>query len=207
MKKIFLYYNKLEGDKLNIINNLATKATTLIADGGIIFGFLLVLAESFIPALPLGVFIALNINAFGFLLGIILSWIATSLGCFLAYLFFYYLSNNVVFKIVKNKTKAKIEKAIKKFEKISLSNLVVLMILPFIPAFLINILAGVSGINQKKFLIALLIGKIFMVTFWGYVGKSLIEKITDINSIILITSMIIVAYILSKIIGKKMNIE
>lgn len=207
MKIKKLYYNKLEGDKLHLINNFVTECTALLSDGGILFGFLLVLLESFIPALPLGVFVALNINAFGFIIGTLISWLATSLGCFLSYLLFFYLSNSVIYKILKKQTRKKVEKGIKKFEQIPLANLVVMITLPFTPAFLINILAGIARIKKEKFLLAILIGKIFMITFWGYVGKSLIESITDINSIILIALMLLVAYIISKGIGKKMNIE
>lgn len=101
----------------------------------------------------------------------------------------------------------KVDKAIDKFKNISLSNLTVIITLPFTPAFLINILSGVSGMSRKKFLVAILIGKIFMISFWGYIGKSLVESMTDITTIIIMSIMIIIAYVLSKVIGKKANID
>ena len=61
--------------------------------------------------------------------------------------------------------------------------------------------------SKKKYIIALLIGKIFMVSFWGYIGKSFVESMTDISSIIVMSIMIIIAYALSKLIGKNANIE
>jgi len=79
--------------------------------------------------------------------------------------------------------------------------------LPFTPAFLINIAAGVVRMGKRKFLIALLMGKIFMVTFWGCVGKSLLESITDIKTIIIVAILILLAYFLSKFVSKKMKIE
>ena len=46
-----------------------------------------------------------------------------------------------------------------------------------------------------------------MILFWAYVGKSFIESITDINTIIIISMMITVAYLISKIVNKKMGID
>ena len=90
---------------------------------------------------------------------------------------------------------------------INFSNLVVLIALPFTPAFAINIAAGLVGLDKRKFLVALLTGKIFMISFWGLVGKSLIESLTDISSLIIAAVLIIIAYFLSKLISKKMKIE
>ena len=105
------------------------------------------------------------------------------------------------------KKKRKIDKAINRIKNISFSNLVLLIALPFTPAFLINILCGINYIPIKKFLSAILLGKVFMIIFWGYVGKSLIESITDISTIIIVSIMLLIAYLLSKIVSKRMNIE
>ena len=168
---------------------------------------LLIMIESFIPVLPLSVFIALNTHTFGLLPGIVMSWVSTCIGCYISYLIFYYVSNNIIYKYLSKKTRNKIDKAVDKFQNISLANLTVIITLPFTPAFLINILAGVSGMSKKKYIVALLIGKIFMVSFWGYIGKSFVESMTDISAIIVMSIMIIIAYALSKLIGKNANIE
>lgn len=190
--------------RLELINDLVVYLTSLLQNFGILLGILLVILESIIPALPLGVFIALNINAFGLIVGIILSWLSTCTGCYLAFLFYRFLSKTCLKNILKNK---KLEKVIKKMKTIEFSNLVVLIALPFTPAFLINIACGVIDMNKKKFIIALLTGKIFMVIFWGCIGKSLLESVTDIKTIIIISIFIIMAYFISKLVSKKMKIE
>lgn len=192
---------------MELINAFVDFSTKFISSGGVLYGFLLVLLESAIPALPLGVFVALNVNAFGMFMGIFISWVATCLGCFLSYSLFYYLSNKYIYKFFDAKKKRKIDKAINKIKNISFSNLVLLIALPFTPAFLINILCGINYIPRKKFLSAILLGKVFMIIFWGYVGKSLIESITDISTIIIVSIMLLIAYLLSKIVSKRMNIE
>ena len=192
---------------MDLINTIVEYSTEVISNGGILFGMLLIMIESFIPVLPLSVFIALNTHTFGLLPGILMSWVSTCIGCYISYLIFYYVSNNIIYKYLSKKTRNKIDKAVDKFQNISLANLTVRITLPFTPAFLINILAGVSGMSKKKYIVALLIGKIFMVSFWGYIGKSFVESMTDISAIIVMSIMIIIAYALSKLIGKNANIE
>lgn len=191
---------------MDLVADLIEKSTYLIDKGGPLVGFLLVVIESFIPVLPLAVFVALNVNAYGLLLGTIISWMATCLGCYISYLLFYYLANKLD-GLLSNKTKEKVKRMKNKFGKISLQGLVLIITLPFTPAFLINILAGLTKIKHEKFLLSILIGKVFSITFWGYIGKSFIESMTDLRAIIFILFTLLLAYVISKLIGKKMNIE
>ena len=111
--------------------------------------------------------------------------------------------NNNYFKNHFIKSRSRIEK----FKNIRFSELVLILTLPFTPSFLINILSGVSSMSNKKFVGAILIGKFFSIIFWGYIGKSIISSITDIKSIVYIVSTLLLAYIISKIVSKKLNIE
>ena len=181
--------------------------TNYLVNCGPILGIFIIIIESFIPPLPLGVFVALNCNAFGLILGVIISWAATIIGCILSYLFFNNISTKIIYKLSNKKTIERIEKGKERIKKISFSGLVLIIALPFSPAFLINILAGVSSISKRKFTMALLIGKISIISFWGIIGKSFIESMTDINALIYIVIALIIAYVLSKIVSKKMNIE
>ena len=87
------------------------------------------------------------------------------------------------------------------------SKLVLIVALPFTPAFLVNIACGITKVKYKKFLAAILIGKLSIVYFWGFVGKSLLQSITDIDTIILVIVLLLVSYILSKIVNKRFGIE
>ena len=169
------------------------------------FGFLLILSESIIPALPLGIFVALNMIAFGNILGFLISWSATVTGCILSYFLFNKVIDKYFLKRLNKKKKYK--DLIKSIKTISFSNLVLIIALPFSPAFAINIAAGLSKLDFKKFLLALLIGKISIIYFWGYIGKSLIESITDIKTVVTIIVMLLFSYIISKIINKRFKIE
>ena len=192
---------------MDIINSIIDYSTNFISTGGIFFGFFLVFIECFIPALPLSVFVALNVNAFGFFTGIIISWIATSIGSILCYLLFSLIESKLTTKFLNKKLVKKIKNGIDKFQNISLSRLVLIITLPFTPSFLVNILCGITGVSKEKFITALLIGKIFVIIFWGYIGMSFIESITDIKSLIYIVVALLISYLVSKIVSKKMNIE
>lgn len=192
---------------MEFVNTFVDFCTKFISDGGFLFGFILILLESFIPVLPLGVFVALNVNAFGGVLGLSLSWMATCLGCFISYIFFSFLSERFLDKILPKKTLKKVSKALDKFNDISFSNLVLVISLPFTPAFLVNIICGIARVKKRKFLFAIFIGKIFMITFWGYIGKSLLESVIDINTIIVVSLMLVVAYFISKVVSKKVDLE
>lgn len=202
-----MYYNYSRGDSLNIINNFITYSTNLILNGGLVIGIILIILESFLPILPLGVIVALITNAYGLFFGIIVSWISNCIGCYLVYFVFSNITEKLYNKILSKKIKEKVNLGIKKFNEISLPTLAAIIALPFTPSFLINILSGVSRINRKKYLVALTIGKIFMISFWAYIGKSFIESMSDLKTIITILVMLLMTYIISKIISKKINIE
>lgn len=202
-----MYYNYSRGDSLNIINNFITYSTNLILNGGLVIGIILIILESFLPILPLGVIVALITNAYGLFFGIIISWISNCIGCYLVYSVFSNITEKLYNKILSKKIKEKVNLGIKKFNEISLPTLAAIIALPFTPSFLINILSGVSRINRKKYLVALTIGKIFMISFWAYIGKSFIESMSDLKTIITILVMLLMTYIISKIVSKKINIE
>ena len=87
------------------------------------------------------------------------------------------------------------------------SNLVLLIAIPFTPAFAINIVAGISEMSIKKFLPAIVLGKTFMVFFWGYIGTSLLESIKNPLILIKVLAMLLTAYIVSKIVNKKFKLD
>ncbi len=195
---------------MEIIERVIENVVGILQSIGPISGVVLILLESIFPVLPLAVFIALNVTSFGYVFGFIISWVSTCVGCLMSFYFFRHFFRGKLEKFLNKKRDKSIKKAKqlkKRIDKISLTNLVLIIALPFTPAFLINIAAGLSKINKEKFILALLIGKLSIVYFWGYIGKSFIDSMMDIGTIIKICLLLVGAYILSKIVGKKFNIE
>lgn len=172
---------------------------------GIIIGMFVIVLESMIPMLPLAVFIALNMILFGNILGFIMSWVATCIGCILMFTISRkYFSNFFDRKMKKSK---KVKDLMHIINKMELSTLVIITALPFTPAFLINIAAGISKMSYKKFILNILIAKIAVVYFWGYIGTTFLESVTDINVLIKLGLILCITYLVSKLVMKKNKIE
>ena len=192
---------------MEFVQYMIENSSDFISAGGILVGFFFVFIECFIPILPLSVFVALNVDAFGFYNGCLISWMATCLGSFICYSIFLYLERKLMNHFLNRKTIQKIRKGINRFQNITFTELVLLMTLPFTPSFLINILSGLVKIPREKFVGALIIGKLFSIVFWGYIGKSLLDSLMDFRSILYIVITLMIAYIISKIVSVKLNIS
>lgn len=193
---------QIVNDIVGLLKEFASSQPFVVS---LLFGFSLIVLESIIPILPLALFIALNMILFGNVLGFILSWIATIIGCIASYFLFEKGLSKRVYKSVEKRPS--VEKTVKAIRNIKFSNLVLIMAIPFTPAFFINIAAGLSRMNLKKFIFALLISKIFIVYFWGFIGTTLVESLTDIGVLIKLAVILLVAFGLSKLVLKKFNIE
>jgi uncharacterized membrane protein YdjX (TVP38/TMEM64 family) len=169
------------------------------------FGVFIIVLESIIPILPLALFIAINMIVFGNILGFIISWIATVLGCSLSFFIFRKGLSKKLYKNIDNKPRTK--KLMNIVSNISFSKLVIIMAIPFTPAFSVNIGAGMSKMSYKKFLLAAIIAKISIVYFWGFIGTTFVESITDIAVLIKLVFLIVVAFILSKIVINKFDVD
>ena len=170
---------------MEFINYIINHSTELISSGGLIVGFFLVFLECFITALPLCVFVALNINSFGFFIGVLISWLGTCLGSFLCYLLFLFLEKKVHYKILGRKRLSKLKKSVDKFKNIKFTTLVLLITLPFTPSSLINILCGITRVKREKFIIALLSSSTYCLTCSGFSSiKDVINSRSSFSSFI-----------------------
>lgn len=172
---------------------------------GPLLGCLFIVLESIIPPLPLFVFITINFVAFGSVIGFIISWICTCIGCIISY----WLVKKIFGNWVVNKVKdvELLSKCMNYVENLSLTQVIVILSIPFTPAFMINIAAGLCNMNFKKFLISILVGKVFLVYFWGVVGTGLLESLHNPRSIITVIVMVVIAYLVSIIIKKVFKID
>ncbi len=172
---------------------------------GPLLGCVFIILESIIPPFPLFVFITLNFVAYGKLVGFIISWICTCIGCLLSYILVKKFLRNWVLKKIKNVDL--LTKWMSYIENLSLSKVTVILAIPFTPAFMVNIAAGICNMDFKKFSVAILISKIFLVYFWGVVGTGLLESLHNPRSIITVIVMMVVAYLVSLIIKKVFKID
>ncbi len=190
---------------LEALNELINNLLNLLGSWGALLGCVFILFESIIPMLPLSLFITLNFMTFGSIIGFIISWIFTVLGCLMSYyLFKSAVSEKRLNKFKENNT---LKKVINVIENMNFTSLVILIAIPFTPAFAVNIAAGICRVPKKKFLLALMLGKISLVYFWGFVGVGLIESLKNPSKLIGVVILIVIVYIISYILSKKLKIK
>lgn len=201
-----MYYNKIVIIMFETIDTFINNILQGLGTWGPIVGCLFIVIESIIPVLPLFVFITLNFLAFGNILGFIISWLFTCIGCFISFILFRKKVQTWWYKRLKNKGLIS-ETTMNKITSLKFEQLTMIIAIPFTPAFLINIACGLSKMSYKKFIAALMIGKVFLVYFWGFVGVSLIESLKNPIHLIKVLVLMAVAYVISKIINKKLDIK
>lgn len=172
---------------------------------GPLLGSLFIVLESIIPPLPLFVFITINFIAFGYVIGFIISWVCTIIGCIISYYLVKKFLRNFVVRKIKNIDL--LTRCMNYIENLSLTKITVILSIPFTPAFMMNIAAGLVNMNFKKFFIAILISKVFLVYFWGFVGTSLVESFQHPESLITVVVMMVIAYGISFLIKKVFKID
>ena len=183
----------------NILNSMGAVAPILAC--------LLILCESILPVMPLAVFITINFYYLGTVPGFFISWVLTCVGCYISFKLCRKSLKKHFDNIMDKKEHKKLKKMMKVFDNLKLEQLAIIIAIPFTPAFLVNIAAGFSNMNEKKFIISIIIGKIFLVYFWGFIGTSLLESLKEPGILIKIGIAIIIAFIISKLVNRKYNIE
>ena len=173
----------------------------------------LIFLEGILAFLPLFVFVAFNILAlsnifgtfFGTILGVVLSWIFSVLGSFTMF----FLVRKILSGRFRNKIKnsPKVIKFMNVLDKLTYSQLVLITSIPFSPSFFINLGAGLSTVNYKKYFCALLIGKFAEMIFLGYVGVSLLECLTEPLALIKVAVIMLIGYMISIVVNKKFNLD
>ena len=187
------------------LENIIETITDVIRNIGPLAGFIIIILESIIPILPLAAFIALNNIVFGPFFGFIISWIGTIIGCLLSFYAFRLGFSKKLYARVK--TNGKVRKIMNYISKVPIARLTLLIAVPFTPAFAINIASGLSKISFKKYFVSILIGKLSIVYFWGYIGSSLIESIKDPIILIRIVIMVGITYSLSLFVQKYLEMK
>ncbi len=172
---------------------------------GPILGCFLIIIESILPMLPLFVFITMNTLAFGKILGFLISWLCTVMGCVLSY----FLTKKLGAKYVERKMtdKSILKKFLHYVKNLKTQQLTVIMAIPFTPAFAYNLAAGLANMKFSKFFVTILISKIFLVYFWSEIGTGLVDSLKNPTSLLAVGIMVIIAYIASIIVNKLFKIN
>ncbi|MED3661797.1 TVP38/TMEM64 family protein [Ureibacillus sp. FSL K6-8385] len=170
---------------------------------GPIIGMLFPFLESFLPFLPLVVFVVANASSHGLWLGFLLSWAGTVLGSYSVFLLVRkFGSNPKVKKFIKYK---KMQKLIRWVDMKGIAPLFILLCFPFTPSVLVNIVAGLSNIKKKVYLIVLATGKFVMIFTISVLGYDVGALVRSPIKLIFAIAAIFLLWIIGKGIEKYLN--
>ena len=199
-----MYYNIV----MEFLNNLYDILDNWLSTAGYWGGLVccaLILIEPLLPFLPMFIFVTINLLVFGYILGFILSYVCSVLGCALFYVIVHKLFSKKAHKFYKDRKK--INGLMTKYKNLRFETLTTIISMPFTPSIMINLFAAVSGMSFKKYITAEIIAKIFITIFWGFIGVNLIKCFENPKYLLIIAFMLLCGYLLSKLINKKYNLD
>lgn len=170
---------------------------------GLYMGLLPPFIEAFLPFLPLVVFVIANAIAFGFWYGFLLSWAGTVAGSYAVFLLVRYYGHNRFFSFLKRP--AKVQKLIHWVERNGFGPLFILICFPFTPSALVNLVAGLSNMNKKNYLFALMLGKLVMIIMITYIGYDVRALFTNPIRTLIMLVVIFLLWLVGKWFEGRLN--
>ena len=176
-------------------------ALSAFKDLGPVPPILLALVESLIPALPLVAIVTINVTAHGAILGFLYSWVGTTLGSVLVFLFF----RRVVKKRLMHwfQKRVLIQRALNWVAGRNAAVLFILVSMPFTPSAFINIAFGLSDFDEKKFIRTLCMAKLVMITSLSLLGKTVSISFDRPVFLILAGVILVILFLLSAYFKKR----
>lgn len=165
-------------------------------DLGFIVGFLLVFLEAFLPFLPLVVIVILNINAYGIIIGFLLSYTASVAGSYLVFLIVRNLFRQPAQKYIEKH--AKLNSMLKFIDERGFTFLFILLSLPFTPSSVVNVITALSNIRRHVYLYILLASKFIMILSMTLVGYDITSFFDSPVKLIISLVFLVLLYLLSK---------
>lgn len=160
-------------------------------------GIALTFIEALLPFLPLVVILVANANAYGMWQGFLLSWIGTTVGALVVFLFFRLLGRR--FSAALQRRYPKTKAMFHWLQHRGFTPLLIAYSLPFTPSALVNAISGISRIPIPTYVIALALGKGLLVLVITFLGQDLGSLIHSPGKI----ALIIIAFFLLWWLGKK----
>ncbi|WP_398573944.1 TVP38/TMEM64 family protein [Staphylococcus equorum] len=172
----------------------------LFGNLGYIVGFLLPFIEAFIPILPIIVFVIVNVNAYGFIIGTLLGWMGTVAGSYIVFLFFRRLTHTRYMKKIQQRTS--VQRLIHFIDRKGVLPIFILMCFPFTPSALVNIVASLSHIKAHVYLTVLIASKFVMIGLVGWLGNDITTLFTSPTRLITIIIVILIVWFVGRKIEK-----
>ncbi|WP_339251303.1 TVP38/TMEM64 family protein [Sporosarcina sp. FSL W8-0480] len=170
---------------------------------GPLIGLLLPFIESFLPFLPLFVFVIANTVAYGIWYGFILSWAGTVVGSYVVFLIIRKYGRNRFLRFLTKHER--VQRLIGWVERNGFGPLFILLCFPFTPSALVNLVAGLSNMKKKSYLAVLLAGKFVMIFTIGFIGYDLKALLTQPIRTAIVVGIIVLLWAVGKYFEKRLD--
>lgn len=162
---------------------------------------LMACVESFIPALPLVAIVALNVAAYGSVLGFFYSWIGSCIGCTAVFFLFRFMEKKIIGCF--GEKHEKVKKARDWVSRFNTKALFLLIAFPFTPSAFVNFAFGISKYDKEKFLKILWSAKFVMILLLSLFGQSVKMSVKNPMWLLITIPFILVLYFAGKKIKQK----
>ena len=170
---------------------------------GPLVGFLFPFIESFLPFLPLFVFVFANASAYGLWFGFLLSWAGASVGSYAVFLLIRKYGQIRVFRFLTKSVR--VQKLIKWVDRNGFGPLFLFICFPFTPSALVNLVAGLSEIKKSHYFFTLLSGKLVMIFTVSFIGSDLKALLTQPIRTIIVVIIVFLLWFIGKRIEHRFN--
>lgn len=167
---------------------------------GTFIALLLPMIEAFLPFLPLAAFVVANATAYGLWLGFLLSWGGAVIGSYCVFLIIRKYGHNRFFGFITNRLS--IQKLIRWVEMQGFTPLFILLCFPFTPSSVVNVVAGLSNLKKKSYLLTIMSAKFVMILVISWIGSDLQSLITKPWKTVLIIIAILIMWLGGKWVEK-----
>lgn len=172
---------------------------------GIVFGFLLPFLESFLPIFPFVVIITVNVAAYGFWPGFLISWIGSILGTLLLFYLVRRFGKNTITKFLYRPGKK--HPIMNWIGSAGFGPLFIIFCLPFTPSFFVNLFAAISRIRATVYVPAVALGKFVMVLSVATFGKDVVNFRHHPMKTIIFIILMVALWGMGKIIEKQLSVK
>lgn len=172
-------------------------------DLGFLPGVLLPMLESFLPVLPLFIFVAGNAAAYGFWLGFLYSWIGVCTGSIIVFLLVRKYGQKRFLNFLNRH--ANVTRMLGWVERHGFGMLFLIYCFPFTPSALVNVVGGLSNINTRTFLLALSLGKLVMIAIVSFIGYDFVDVLKSPLKLGLIVFGIFVLWLGGKVVESRIK--
>ncbi|WP_462420100.1 TVP38/TMEM64 family protein [Salinicoccus sp. Marseille-QA3877] len=174
---------------------------------GILAGFSLIILEAFVPILPLFVIVILNINSYGIIVGFLTSYTASVTGSFLVFLVVRFLFRDTAQRYIHRREK--LERLLRFVDDRGFTFAFIMLALPFTPTSVVNVIAALSNMRARVYLLILVVAKFIMIASMSLVGYDIIGFFGSPARLVTSVVLLVVLYLFSKwyqrYLNKKLN--